>query len=107
MQSALTMALDQAEKAGATKVLVIRLRIGTMSGVVPEALQFAHEVLALGTLAEGSTLEIEGVKARFWCDACRREFESNELLSECPYCHVPSRNLRAGREMEVASMEIE
>jgi hydrogenase nickel incorporation protein HypA/HybF len=107
MDSALNLALDQAQKAGATRVHVIRLRIGTLSGVVPEALQFAFEALATGTLADGAALDIENVPARFWCPACTREFPSDDFFAECPACHRPSGDLRTGREMELASMEIE
>jgi hydrogenase nickel incorporation protein HypA/HybF len=107
MQSALGMALDQARQAGARQLLVIRLRIGALSGVAPEALRFAFEVLAPGTLAEKAELAIESVPARFWCAECRREFVSDDLLAECPGCHRPSGELRAGRELEVASLEIE
>jgi hydrogenase nickel incorporation protein HypA/HybF len=107
MQSALSMALDQARQAGARQVLVIRLRIGALSGVAPDALQFAFEVLAPGTLAEKAELAIEPVPARFWCADCRREFVSDDLFAECPGCHRPSGELRAGRELEVASLEIE
>jgi len=107
MQSALSMALDQARQAGARQVLVIRLRIGALSGVAPDALQFAFEVLAPGTLAEKAELAIEPVPARFWCADCRREFVSGDLFAECPGCHRSSGELRAGRELEVASLEIE
>jgi len=107
MQSALSIALDQAKKSGAGRVLGLRLRIGTLSGVVPEALQFAFEALAPGTPAEGARLVIEDVPARFWCDPCNREFQADDLFAECPNCHTPSGELRAGREMEVASMEID
>jgi len=107
MDSALTVALEQAEKAGAKRVHVVRLRIGALSGVVPEALQFAFEALAPGTAAEGGQLAIENVPARFWCAACSREFQPDDMFAECPDCHEPSGDLRAGREMEVASLEIE
>jgi hydrogenase nickel incorporation protein HypA/HybF len=107
MESALTMALEQARKAGAGQVHVIRLRIGALSGVVPDALQFAFEALTPGTPAEGAELAIEHVPARFWCAACTREFQSDDLFAECPDCHQPSGELRAGREMELASLEIE
>jgi hydrogenase nickel incorporation protein HypA/HybF len=107
MQSALTMALGEAEKAGARRVHAIRLRIGALSGVVPDALEFAFEALKLGTPAEGAELDIEHVPARFWCGRCATEFEGGELLTECPACKTPSRELRSGREMEVASLEIE
>jgi hydrogenase nickel incorporation protein HypA/HybF len=107
MQSALSLALDQARQAGAARVYSIRLRIGALSGVVPDALEFAFEALTPGTLAEGSQLAIERVPARFWCATCTREFQSDDLFAECPACHSLSRELRAGREMEVASLEIE
>jgi hydrogenase nickel incorporation protein HypA/HybF len=107
MESALSMALQQARQNGASRVCVIRLRIGVLSGVVPDALQFAFEALTPGTPAEGGELAIEHVPARFWCAACAQEFKSDDLFGECPGCHRPSGDLRAGREMEVASLEIE
>jgi hydrogenase nickel incorporation protein HypA/HybF len=107
MQGALSMALEQAAQAGATRVYVVRLRIGALSGVVPEALQFAFEALASGTPAEGGQLAIERVPARFWCADCAREFQSDDLFAECPVCHKPSGELRAGREMELASLEVD
>ena len=107
MDSALNLALDQAQKAGAIRVHTIRLRIGTLSGVLPEALQFAFKALTPGTLADGAALDIENVPARFWCQGCTREFQADDFFAECPNCHQPSGDLRAGREMELASMEIE
>ena len=107
MESALNLALEQAEKVGATRLHVLRLRIGTLSGVVPEALQFAFEALAQGTPAEGGKLAIEEVPARFWCTTCAREFQADDLFADCPICHQPSGDLRAGRELELATVEVE
>ena len=107
MDSALNLALDQAEKAGANRVNLIRLRIGALSGVVPDALRFAFDTLIPGTIAEGAKLDIEAVPARFWCPDCSSEFESADFFSDCPVCRRPSGDLRAGREMLLTSMEIE
>jgi hydrogenase nickel incorporation protein HypA/HybF len=107
MDSALGAVIEQAKKAAARRVLLIRLRIGVLSGVVPEALEFAFEALTPGTIAEGAEMVIERVAARFWCAGCSREFEAAEMFAECPDCGSPSHELRAGREMELASMEIE
>jgi hydrogenase nickel incorporation protein HypA/HybF len=107
MDAALNLALDQAAKAGATRVHVIRLRIGALSGVVPDSLQFAFEGLAPGTIAQDAALDIEHVPARFWCATCAREFQSDDFFAECPACHSASGDLRAGREMELASLEID
>ncbi len=107
MQSALSVALESARQAGATRVHSIRLRIGALSGVVPDALEFAFEALTPGTAAEHAKLAVEHVPARFWCATCTREFEAEDMLAECPECHTLSAELRAGREMEVASLEID
>ena len=107
MAEAVRMAVESAQAAGARRVTGLRLRVGTLSGVVPDALQFAFEAMAAGTLAENATLTIEPIPARFWCEACQREFEAAELFAECPQCNTFSRELRAGRELELASLEVD
>jgi len=107
MQSALDAALEQTRAAGGTRLCVLRLRVGALSGAVPEALSFAFDALVRGTQAEGATLAIELVPARFWCDPCRGEFVSESLLADCPRCGKLSRELRSGRELQIASLEIE
>ncbi len=107
MQSALDQVLEKARQAGASRVHAIRLRIGALSGVVPDALQFAFEALADGTPAQGAQLLIEDVPARFWCADCSHEFEATRMFAECPDCHRPSAELRAGREMELTSLEVD
>ncbi len=107
MQSALSQALEEARRAGARRVQAIRLRIGDLSGVVPEALQFAFEALSQGTAAEQAVLKIEAVPARFWCARCAEEFQSERMFSDCPRCGTPSGELRAGRELELASLEVD
>lgn len=106
MKSALDLALEQARQVGASRVHEIRLRIGALSGVVPDALQFAFEALTNGTEAENAKLTIEHVPARFWCEGCQREFEAVRLFAECPECNTASGELRGGRELELASLEI-
>src|SRR3974377_246855 len=90
MQSALNMALEQARLAGADRVHTMRLRVGALSGVVPDALEFAFAALTPGTAAEGAALAIENVPARFWCRSCSQEFEAEDLLAECPGCQQAS-----------------
>jgi hydrogenase nickel incorporation protein HypA/HybF len=107
MQAAMDAALKRAQEAKASRVYAIRLRVGQLSGVVPDALQFAFEALSNGTLAQGATLDIEHVPARFWCGTCQKEFTADDMFAECPGCHGLSLEMRSGRELELASMEIE
>ena len=106
MQATLDTAVRQARAAGATRVHVLRLKVGRLSGVVTDALEFAFEALRPGTAAAEARLEIESTPAVLWCAVCRTEFESPEFLCECPLCGAVSGELRRGREMELVSLEI-
>lgn len=106
MQSTLDLACHTAQASAATRIHALRMRVGAMSGLVPEALQFAFETLREGTLAGGARLEIEMVPASCWCADCQSEFECVDWLQECPQCHRVSNELRHGLELELASVEI-
>ena len=104
MSEALRMA---EEAAGAKQILKLRLRVGALSGVVEDSLRFAFDVVSGETLAAGATLEIERVPGTCWCGTCQAEFECADFFNECPRCHVPSGELRRGRELEIAAVEID
>ena len=106
MENTLAIALKQAAQERASQIHRLTMRIGPLSGVVPEALEFAFDVLTRGTIAEGATLEVERVPIICFCSACRLEFQPSDLFCECPQCHAPSIEVRQGRELELASVEV-
>jgi hydrogenase nickel incorporation protein HypA/HybF len=106
MQDVLRLAQEQARQQGASRIHAIRMRVGALSGVVPDALEFAFTVLSRGTPAEGGRLEIERLPAVFHCAPCDTNFQPPDPFGECPACGRPSADLRQGRELEVASLEI-
>jgi hydrogenase nickel incorporation protein HypA/HybF len=106
MQEGVRMAIETARARQASRITRIRLRVGALSGVAPDALCFAFDVVSRDTLAEGAALEIENVPAACWCDGCAAEFDCVDFVNECPRCHALSGELRRGRELELASVEI-
>ena len=104
MAEALQIATDTARARGASRIHALRLRVGVLSGAVPEALQFAFASISPGTAADGARLDIETVAAVWWCPGCAAEFESGEPVAACPRCGQWLRELRAGRELEIASI---
>ncbi len=81
------------------------LRIGLLSGVVPEALEFAFDALAPGTPAEGAKLIMETEPGRFSCVQCG-EFDLDRLTFSCPHCNGALQLLRASREMSLSGVEV-
>jgi hydrogenase nickel incorporation protein HypA/HybF len=58
-QEVLSIVLEQAENQKVSRIHRITLRVGDQSGVVPEALEFAFEVVTRGTMAEEAELVLE------------------------------------------------
>ena len=106
MQAALDTAGEKARAAGAARIHRLTLRVGALSGVVPEALRFAFDALKEKSPAAAAELEIESVPAVGWCAGCVAEFAVAEMNYECPRCRRPSGELRRGKEMDLASLEI-
>ncbi|MBW4621707.1 MAG: hydrogenase maturation nickel metallochaperone HypA [Cyanosarcina radialis HA8281-LM2] len=104
VQKALEIALEQAQ--GATKIHALKLRVGELSGVVPEALEFAFEVVVQGTIASEARLEIDRIPVVCHCSTCNLDFQPANLFYECPQCHQISIDIVCGRELEIASLEV-
>lgn len=106
MQEAVDAALDEARRAGASRVHRVRLRIGRLAGVEAEALPLAFEVACAGTPAEGAALEVEDVAVRCRCPSCDEDFVPAGMVFACPGCGALSSDVRAGRELELAQVEV-
>jgi hydrogenase nickel incorporation protein HypA/HybF len=106
MQSLLNTAVARAEQAGAHQIDRVHLRVGTVSGVVPDSLELAFEVAKKGTIAEAAQLQTELVPVCCYCANCDIEFKPTHSLYECPECHQPNCELRQGKEFELAFLDI-
>ena len=106
MQDTVIIAVKQAREAGAQRIHRVMMRVGALSGAVPETLEFAFEIVAKGTMAEGATLEIEKVAVLCFCPTCAEEFVPADLVCECPRCGRPSVEIRHGRELQLTSLEV-
>jgi hydrogenase nickel incorporation protein HypA/HybF len=98
--------LEVAAQQGAEQVLAIHLRIGSLSGVDPQALRFAAEVVLAGTCAEGAALTSEEIQAACWCDPCGAEFGVTVSGCVCPVCGALSHRLLRGRDLSLVSLDL-
>ncbi len=106
-QNLLAVVLEHATRAGAQRVTRIDLRIGALTGIVDDSIQFYFDFTSRGTLAEGAQLAFTHVAARFRCRQCGVEFEPEERDWLCPGCGATGGDVVAGREFTVDSIEVE
>jgi hydrogenase nickel incorporation protein HypA/HybF len=102
------IASEEARRLGNVRLEAVHLRVGALSGVVKDALLFSWQMACEDTPAAGSRLEIEEVPVGIWCRTCQAERTPEDPLDfHCPVCGGLEIEVRAGRELEVAALEIE
>jgi hydrogenase nickel incorporation protein HypA/HybF len=90
-------------RTGDVPVASVRLRVGRLSGVVPDALEFCFELVTAGTPLEGAALEIERPEGRARCRTCAQEFALRDQVLLCA-CGSADVEVLAGRELSVVSV---
>ncbi|MDH6677147.1 hydrogenase nickel incorporation protein HypA/HybF [Rhodococcus sp. LBL1] len=93
------------ERAAGRSVHSIRLQVGRLCAVVPDAMQFCFELVTEGTVAEGARLDIEEPPGRAHCRGCGQDFPLNDLVLLCP-CGSADVEILSGRELRIMSMEV-
>ncbi|MBN1504210.1 MAG: hydrogenase maturation nickel metallochaperone HypA [Candidatus Eisenbacteria bacterium] len=97
---------EQAAKSGLARVTAIKVRIGKLSTIVPEALNFCFGFATEDTLAAGAELVIEEVAAEARCNSCGKTFPVTEAyFLLCPSCSSPDTTLLKGQELDLMSIE--
>lgn len=98
----LKAALEVAENRGGLAVEQVCAQIGRLREVAPEALTFAFDALAKGTLAEGATLLWKDIPPRVRCAQCPAIFQpEDDRIWVCPSCGGAGGELLAGNELVV------
>jgi hydrogenase nickel incorporation protein HypA/HybF len=99
------MVQDEARRNNVTQVHRLRLKVGVMSGVVPDALRFAFDAVTPGTILAGATLEIEELPVVCRCRDCETVFQPEAPVYVCPQCESLHAELLQGEELTLESME--
>ncbi|ARF59034.1 hydrogenase maturation nickel metallochaperone HypA [Streptomyces gilvosporeus] len=89
----------------ATSVRSVRLQVGELAGVVPDALAFSFELACTGTVLEGAELITEQVAGRARCRPCTRTWATGMPPQlTCPGCGGADTELLSGRELQIVSV---
>ncbi len=93
-----------AERAAGARVLRVRIEIGRLVAVLPDALRFCFDICAKGTTVEGAELLIVETDGRGVCENCGEAVSLAAPFGRCA-CGGPLR-IVAGEELRVKDMEI-
>jgi hydrogenase nickel incorporation protein HypA/HybF len=106
--SLLEVAEEEIEKqGGGSRVAALYLRVGPLSGIVPEALTSAYELACERTPFEGSRLVFEEVPIVIFCPKCNAERPVHSVQNICCVeCNTPSAEIVHGRELLLSALEL-
>ena len=98
---------EKAQDEKACRVTAVTLRIGRLSGVVPELLKTAFDTFKKGTIASKAKLRVEMVPLKLRCRSCGEESLTDEPAFICSSCASPDLEIMEGQELTLQRMEIE
>jgi hydrogenase nickel incorporation protein HypA/HybF len=93
------------ERAGDRRVHCVRVQIGALTAVMPDAMRFCFDVVTHGTVADGARLEIEEQPGAAHCCGCDTDLVLTDPILLCP-CGSADVQVTAGRELRILSMEV-
>jgi hydrogenase nickel incorporation protein HypA/HybF len=106
-QSIADSALEHAAQHGSRRVLRVGVKVGEISGVNADALQFCFGMTVQGTDLEGASLDLERIPVRFRCQGCATEFPAADFTAVCPSCTASDTRIVAGDELALSYLELE
>jgi hydrogenase nickel incorporation protein HypA/HybF len=100
-------AIEEAARAQRfAAVRTVRLEIGRLAAVEPEALRFAFDVIKRGGIADGAQLEIIDVAGTAWCMRCCTTVPLQARGDACPRCGSYQLQLASGTELRIKELEV-
>jgi hydrogenase nickel incorporation protein HypA/HybF len=105
-QNILQIVQQSVPKEQAADVRSIRIRVGQLSGVVPDSLEFCFGAMVAQTDMPQARLDIEQVPIQSKCKDCEHQFEIKGWDFTCAACKSVNLEMISGRELEVVEIEL-
>jgi hydrogenase nickel incorporation protein HypA/HybF len=93
------------EHAAGRQVRSVKVEVGALCAVVPDAMQFCFELATEGTVADGARLDVDVQPGAARCRSCGERFDLLDLILLCP-CGSADVEVLAGRDLRILSMEV-
>jgi hydrogenase nickel incorporation protein HypA/HybF len=92
-------------RAGDRQVVRVRVRVGRLHHVHPEAFDQSFAVAAMGTVAQDASAELVLLPIRARCHSCGAELEVEQIPVSCTGCGAIDLEVTGGDELLLESIE--
>ncbi len=101
------IALVRENLPGGQRVLRVDVKVGLLTGVSPDAMQFYFELLRPDTLGEQAELAVTLVDLQAHCRECGADHSLAETAWLCPACGAAALVFKNGDELLMTSFEVQ
>lgn len=105
--SILECVVKEASRHPGVRITKVGVKIGELSGIDVDALQFGFECMVKETEWEGLVLDVESIARVQRCPKCENEFRMSEFDPTCPQCGEFGTRCIRGDELDIAYMEVD
>lgn len=106
-ESIVEAVLQEKRRRGFQHVRKVGLRVGALSGVMVEALEFSFQAIVHGTELDGAELCVEYLPVKIRCKTCGNRQTLDDNLFLCPQCGSADVDILQGEELDIAYLEVE
>lgn len=103
----LDLALEQARKSGAQRVVGLHLVVGQLAPLEESSLSFYWDHVTQATPAAGSVVHVRRLPMTLLCQDCGRSFQPGTEAWSCPDCRSESVRLQGGDESYLEAIDVE
>ena len=105
-ESLVEMIEEEGRKQGFVRVKRVRIEIGALGHVEPQAMAFCFTAVTRGTIVEDAALDIAVTPGQGWCFACETTTPLSERFGACAHCGGRQVQMTGGDELRVKELEV-
>lgn len=96
---------EEMKKESLKRLISVKLRLGELTAIDPDALRFCFDASIKKTELEGAVLDIEGVPLTGRCTICASTWKITDFALVCPACKSTDVEKIAGTELDIVSID--
>lgn len=106
-ENILKIVLEEGKKHNVQKISKIKIKIGELSDLVPDCINYYFALFSKGSIAQEAIIEIEKLPLKVNCNSCGILSEIDIKSFRCPKCSSQDLKIISGREFYIDSMEVD
>lgn len=97
---------EEKTKANAKIISELELEIGSMSGIIVEALEFALEEAKKNSALQQTHILYNEVMAEALCIECQNSFQVDDFFAVCPKCGSFKTDIIKGKDLKIKKLVV-